>query len=98
MATFKCFKCIAAGLLILPLFAPHRAASAQEAPAFEWRKVAPEEQGMSTAKLDALRDDLAGAKHRPSSSSAMTGSFMSGTRRVDPRPTNTARRRWPRRW
>jgi CubicO group peptidase (beta-lactamase class C family) len=52
-------RCLAASLLILPLFVPLQAGHAQEVSGFQWKKAAPEEQGMSSAKLDALRDDLA---------------------------------------
>jgi CubicO group peptidase (beta-lactamase class C family) len=53
---------VAAVLLILPPFAFPSAAGAQEVSGFRWQEADPEDRGMSSAKLDALRDDLAARK------------------------------------
>jgi CubicO group peptidase (beta-lactamase class C family) len=56
MATLRA---LAACLLIL---AYAHSACAEDTPGFRWRKATPEDQGMSSAQLDALKDDLAGRK------------------------------------
>jgi CubicO group peptidase (beta-lactamase class C family) len=53
-------KGIAVGLLILSSLMTARMASAQEVSAFHWHRSDPDEQGISSAKLDTLKDDLAG--------------------------------------
>jgi CubicO group peptidase (beta-lactamase class C family) len=53
---------LAACLMILPLLVHSHTAVAQEGSEFRWRKVAPEDQGMSSAKLDELKNDLAERK------------------------------------
>jgi CubicO group peptidase (beta-lactamase class C family) len=53
---------IAACLLILLLFGRSQGACAREDSGFRWQAVTPEDRGMSSAKLDALRESLAGRK------------------------------------
>jgi CubicO group peptidase (beta-lactamase class C family) len=53
---------IVACLLILLLFGRTQGACAQADSGFRWQAVTPEDRGMSSAKLDTLRDSLAGRK------------------------------------
>lgn len=53
-------KGIAVGLLVLSPLIAGRMASAQEVAAFQWQRSDPDEEGVSSAKLDTLKDDLAG--------------------------------------
>jgi CubicO group peptidase (beta-lactamase class C family) len=53
---------IAICLVILLSFAAARTVRAQVTARFQWLTSAPEDQGMSSTKLDALRDELAGRK------------------------------------
>jgi CubicO group peptidase (beta-lactamase class C family) len=55
---------ISGALLILPLLLMAREACAQPATGFQWQKANPEDEGMSAAKLDALRVELMGLKTR----------------------------------
>jgi CubicO group peptidase (beta-lactamase class C family) len=55
-------RCPAAPRLILAAFLTVGSAGAASAPPFEWQAATPESQGLSSAKLDALKDDLA-ARH-----------------------------------
>jgi CubicO group peptidase (beta-lactamase class C family) len=55
-------KGITVGLMVLSTLMDARMASAQEVSAFQWKRSDPDDQGISSAKLDALKDDLAGRK------------------------------------
>jgi CubicO group peptidase (beta-lactamase class C family) len=56
------FRGLTVRLMILLTFAAARPAGAQVTSGFRWQRSAPEDQGMSTSKLDALRDELAARK------------------------------------
>src|SRR5687768_17171532 len=55
---------IAVGIvaLLTLLYTGAQPVAAQQAPAFEWKTSKPEDQGLSSAKLASLKDDLAAAK------------------------------------
>ncbi len=55
-------KGITVGLMVLSTLMDARMASAQEVSAFQWQRSDPDAQGISSAKLDTLKDDLAGRK------------------------------------
>src|SRR5262249_15859292 len=49
-------------LIVITMVASALAQPDQEPPAFTWQTASPESQGMSKAKLDALKDSLAARK------------------------------------